>query len=121
MNIIDMCCPINPLGKRADKLSKCSKKRKGKMSNHNFDNQVSADTYLCHGPFDPEVFGGVVNPPVYHASTVIFKNCKELSERHQALFEDAEDEIMYYGRFGTPTTFAVQKRWLSWKVAIAHC
>lgn len=29
------------------------------MSNHNFDNQVSADTYLCHGPFDPEVFGGV--------------------------------------------------------------
>ena len=79
------------------------------MSNHNFDHQVSAETYLCHGPFDPEVFGGVVNPPVYHASTVIFKNCKELSERHQALFEDAEDEVMYYGRFGTPTTFAVQK------------
>ncbi|WP_312018912.1 PLP-dependent transferase [Klebsiella pneumoniae] len=64
---------------------------------------------LCHGPFDPEVFGGVVNPPVYHASTVIFKNCKELNERHQALFEDAEDEVMYYGRFGTPITFAVQK------------
>ncbi|STQ59881.1 cystathionine beta-lyase [Pseudescherichia vulneris] len=72
------------------------------MSNHSFDNQVSPETYLCHGPFDPDVFGGVVNPPVYHASTVIFKNCKELSERHQALFEDAEDEVMYYGRFGTP-------------------
>ncbi len=70
---------------------------------------MSPETYLCHGPFDPEVFGGVVNPPVYHASTVIFKNCKELNERHQALFEDAEDEVMYYGRFGTPITFAVQK------------
>lgn len=79
------------------------------MSNHSFDNQISPETYLCHGPFDPEVFGGVVNPPVYHASTVIFKNCKELNERHQALFEDAEDEVMYYGRFGTPITFAVQK------------
>lgn len=79
------------------------------MTNHSFDNQMSPETYLCHGPFDPEVFGGVVNPPVYHASTVIFKNCKELNERHQALFEDAEDEVMYYGRFGTPITFAVQK------------
>lgn len=79
------------------------------MSNHSFDRQVSPETYLCHGPFDPDVFGGVVNPPVYHASTVIFKTCKELSERHQALFEDAEDEVMYYGRFGTPITFAVQK------------
>ncbi|MCS5933052.1 hypothetical protein LNQ03_30585 [Klebsiella pneumoniae subsp. pneumoniae] len=39
----------------------------------------------------------------------MFKNCKELNERHQALFEDAEDEVMYYGRFGTPITFAVQK------------
>ncbi|PLK61319.1 PLP-dependent transferase, partial [Klebsiella pneumoniae] len=79
------------------------------MTNHSFDNQMSPETYLCHGPFDPEVFGGVVNPPVYHASTVIFKNCKELNERHQALFEDAEDEVMYYGRFGTPITFAAQK------------
>ncbi len=79
------------------------------MTNHSFDNQMSPETYLCHGPFDPEVFGGVVNPPVYHASTVIFKNCKELNERHRALFEDAEDEVMYYGRFGTPITFAVQK------------
>ncbi|SXB79869.1 hypothetical protein [Klebsiella pneumoniae] len=51
------------------------------MTNHSFDNQMSPETYLCHGPFDPEVFGGVVNPPVYHASTVIFKNCKELNEQ----------------------------------------
>ena len=35
------------------------------MTNHSFDNQMSPETYLCHGPFDPEVFGGVVNPPVY--------------------------------------------------------
>ncbi|EKY1944672.1 cystathionine beta-lyase [Cronobacter turicensis] len=79
------------------------------MSNHSFDKQVSPETYICHGPFDPDVFGGVVNPPVYHASTVIFKTCKELETRHQALFHDAEDEVMYYGRFGTPITFAVQK------------
>ncbi|XQS17061.1 cystathionine beta-lyase [Citrobacter telavivensis] len=79
------------------------------MSNHSFDNKVSPETYLCHGPFDPDVFGGVVNPPVYHASTVIFKNCKELENRHHALFENDEDEILYYGRYGTPITFAIQK------------
>lgn len=79
------------------------------MSKHDFDHQVAPETYLCHGPFDPEVFGGVVNPPVYHASTVIFKNCQQLKERDQALFTYGADEVMYYGRFGTPTTFAVQK------------
>lgn len=72
-------------------------------------NDVSPETYLCHGPFKPEEFGGVVNPPVFHASTVIFRNYDELEERHRALFTDAADEVMYYGRFGTPTVFTLQK------------
>jgi cystathionine beta-lyase len=79
-----------------------------KMSNESSLN-IAPETYLCHGPFDPENFGGVVNPPVYHASTILFKNCKELGERHKALYTDEEDEVMYYGRYGTPITFAVQK------------
>jgi len=80
------------------------------MSKHNFDESaMSPETYLCHGAFDPDLFGGIVNPPVYHASTVLFKTCKDLEQKHQALFHDGEDEIMYYGRFGTPITFAVQK------------
>jgi cystathionine beta-lyase len=79
------------------------------MTNHSFDNQMSPETYLCHGPFDPEVFGGVVNSACISRLYGHLQKLQELNERHQALFEDAEDEVMYYGRFGTPITFAVQK------------
>lgn len=71
--------------------------------------ELSPETYLCHGAYNPEDYGGVVNPPVFHASTVVFKNCDELEARHQSLFVNNEDEIMYYGRYGTPIVFALQK------------
>lgn len=67
----------------------------------------SPSTFLCHGFFNPHDYGGIVNPPVFHASTVLFRNCDELEARSRALFS-GEDQIMYYGRFGTPQSFELQ-------------
>lgn len=52
---------------------------------------------------DPKAQMGVVNPPVYHASTVIFESLDELEKRTAAPFDG-----VYYGRAGTPTTFAFE-------------
>ena len=53
---------------------------------------------------DPRSQMGVVNPPVYHASTVIFETLAELESRTAAPFDG-----VYYGRNGTPTTFALEE------------
>ena len=53
---------------------------------------------------DPKAQMGVVNPPVYHASTVIFETLAELESKTAAPFDG-----VYYGRIGTPTTFALEQ------------
>ena len=52
-------------------------------------------------PFDNY---GIVNPPIYRASTVLFKNTKELGKAITNRFNQT-----YYGRYGTPTTFALEE------------
>ena len=49
---------------------------------------------------DPHANFGVVNPPVYHASTILYPTYKSLSDRSQPYT---------YGRRGTPTTAALQQ------------
>jgi cystathionine beta-lyase len=51
---------------------------------------------------DPERQHGVVNPAVYHASTILFPNvaAMEASRPHQGVT---------YGRYGTPTTYALEE------------
>lgn len=51
----------------------------------------------------PEQQLGVVNPPVYHASTVTFPTVDELA------FPGDKSEKPFYGRFGTPTTRALEE------------
>lgn len=47
----------------------------------------------------------VVSSPVFHASTVLFKDFAEFREREAA---PLDREHMYYGRMGTPTTRALE-------------
>lgn len=47
---------------------------------------------------------GIVNPPVYHASTCVFETLAELD---QAVAHP--DDQLYYGRRGTPTTWALEE------------
>ncbi len=61
------------------------------------------DTHLAHGGRDPAANHGIVNPPVYHASTVLFPTLDALEARTRDRFRG-----VYYGRFGTPTSFALE-------------
>ena len=63
------------------------------------------DTLLSVLGRDPAANHGVVNPPVYHASTILYESVAELDA---ATFGPREYGKTYYGRFGTPTTFALQ-------------
>lgn len=62
------------------------------------------DTRLVHAGRAPQQHHGIVNPPVYHASTVLFPDLDTLEARARAPFDG-----VYYGRFGTPTSFALEQ------------
>jgi cystathionine beta-lyase len=61
------------------------------------------ETRIITAGRDPENNHGIVNPPVYHASTVLFPTLEAL---RAAQGHDPREVV--YGRNGTPTTFAIQ-------------
>ncbi len=65
------------------------------------------DTRLVHAGRHPEQHGGIVNPPVYHCSTVLFDSVDQLLETRR---DRASGEFVgfTYGREGTPTTRALE-------------
>jgi cystathionine beta-lyase len=62
------------------------------------------DTLLTHAGRSPEDNFGVVNPPVYHASTIIHRTVADLEKAQQNRYTQVT-----YGRWGTPTTFAFEE------------
>ncbi len=54
----------------------------------------------------PQENHGVVNPPVYHASTIISETVQEQREKGAARLKG--DRVIAYGRSGTPTHFALE-------------
>jgi cystathionine beta-lyase len=63
------------------------------------------DTVIVNAGRDPAANHGVVNPPVYHASTILFPTVEAL---HAA--QKKRDPLKSrYGRYGTPTTFALEQ------------
>src|SRR5271155_2260269 len=62
------------------------------------------DTLLAHAGRAPEQNFGIVNPPVYHASTVLFPTVAALEEAGRNRYDQVT-----YGRQGTPTTFALEE------------
>lgn len=62
------------------------------------------ETLLAHAGLDPFANHGVVNPPVYHASTIVFPTLAALEEADRTPYEGTR-----YGRRGTPTTFALEE------------
>ncbi len=65
---------------------------------------MKKDTRLTHAGLDPHANHGVVNPPVYHASTILYATVEALEHADKTPFEGTR-----YGRRGTPTTFALEK------------
>lgn len=64
------------------------------MNNH------KPDTIIVSSGRDPQSNHGIVNPPVYHASTVLYPSMAALKGPKPAVT---------YGRRGTPTSFALQE------------
>lgn len=51
---------------------------------------------------DPRLGGGIVNPPVWRASTILYDNIADLKARGAATHDR-----LFYGRRGTPTVWAL--------------
>ncbi|MDB5902937.1 MAG: metC [Betaproteobacteria bacterium] len=65
---------------------------------------MKKDTLLTHVGRDPGRYDGMVNTPVFRTSTVIHPNLASYETR------PAEGEkVVRYGRYGTPTTFALEE------------
>lgn len=68
------------------------------------DKPFRTDTLITHLGRDPKAFGGAVNPPVFHVSTVIYEHMKDFEDRAKL----RRPGQMTYGRSGTPTSFALE-------------
>ena len=66
---------------------------------------MKKDTNVVKAGRHPEDYLGVVNPPVYHVSTVLWPTLDVLEGIHRGVPEGAT----VYGRRGTPTTFALEE------------
>ena len=65
------------------------------------------ETTIVHSGLHPERHQGAVNPPVFHASTILSETVEEFRRRRQSWI--LEQPGTYYGRFGTPTIEALQE------------
>ncbi len=68
------------------------------------DKKPKQDTVLARAGNRPREHKGIINPPVYHASTVVFPTVAALEEGVRNRFKG-----VYYGLYGTPTTFALEE------------
>ncbi|HKV52484.1 MAG TPA: cystathionine beta-lyase [Gemmatimonadaceae bacterium] len=66
----------------------------------------SIDTVLAHSGGEPEDRQGAVNPPVYHASTILFPT---MSAYERSRDPATRFDVVRYGQLGTPTTFALEQ------------
>ncbi len=65
---------------------------------------MKKDTTIVNTGRHPEDNHGVVNTPVYHASTILYPSIAAIEEAESKPFEGTR-----YGRRGTPTTFALEE------------
>jgi cystathionine beta-lyase len=66
---------------------------------------MKQDTLITTAGRDPESNHGIVNPPVYHASTIISPTLAEFREKRKHRWEPG---VFTYGRQGTPTHEALE-------------
>src|SRR5947208_16760596 len=76
------------------------------MKNDNRPRAYRKDTLLTHLGRNPEAQHGAINPPVYHASTILSKNIAEWENRPDPRTHFG---VVGYGLSGTPTTFALEE------------
>ncbi len=62
-------------------------------------------TRIVHNGRDPETQGRMVNPPVYHGSTIVFPTLDALE---QSRIDHDNKDFVVYGRIGSASTFAFE-------------
>ncbi len=67
---------------------------------------MKEDTIITTAGRDPEANFGIVNPPVYHASTITHATVAAMREARERRFEP---RVYTYGRHGTPTHSALEE------------
>jgi len=65
------------------------------------------ETLIVRAGRHPQENHGAVNPPVYHASTILAESLAEYEQKSRERVADKPGA--YYGRFGTPTTLALEE------------
>lgn len=65
---------------------------------------MKKDTTIVHAGRHPEQYLGAVNPPVYRVSTVTYPSVAAMTEAERKPFDG-----LRYGRYGTPTSFALEE------------
>lgn len=65
---------------------------------------MKKNSLIVHAGRHPERYHGAVNPPVYHASTILHASVAAMESSGKKPFDGVR-----YGRFGTPTTFAFEE------------
>jgi cysteine-S-conjugate beta-lyase len=76
------------------------------MKNDDRPRNYRKDTLLTHLGRHPETHHGAVNPPVYHASTILSANMAEWEAKRAP---GQRFDVVRYGLLGTPTTFALEE------------
>ena len=76
------------------------------MKSDNRPRKYRKDTLLTHLGRHPEAHHGAVNPPVYHASTILSSNMAEWEAKRDP---SKRFDVVRYGLLGTPTTFALEE------------
>ena len=67
--------------------------------------RLEIETRTIHNGRNPPTQGGMINPPVYHGSTVVYPTLADLD---QSRFDhDLKDKVVY-GRLGNQSTFAFE-------------
>ena len=66
------------------------------------------NTKIVHGGKVNSLKHGVVNTPVYRASTIIFNDTKEMADAGLAAYGRGE-KVKFYGRKGTPSSWTLEE------------
>ena len=67
---------------------------------------MKQDTLITTAGRHPDKNHGIVNPPVYHASTIVAPTLADFNERRKHRWEKG---VFTYGRQGTPTHEALEE------------
>jgi cystathionine beta-lyase len=86
-------------GRSPNSTDKSTRKKRMNDKSKDTPRPRQPDTKIVTGGRDPISYHGFVNPPVYHASTVLYPSAEDFLA-HRARYQ--------YGRRGTPTTEALE-------------